>query len=509
MPAELRQHCETTSSLSASVKRSTADKGGGTTNMTITPEKPQNVFVASVTDDRNLSISTALYQSFTSPISDTVGKSENNTNRKLKQNSCLEKVPTSSTESGLGDDKKPSSCVSSDHISTILYLSVFAIIGSSLRSYFGRIFGLDCEFPLSEADYLAPLSSCITATGLTEQRGGALFIDLPTNMIGSFLMGLLTPADKNAPVISWLKADHHLQKNETVHLSLRTGLCGSLTTFASWNTQMIVMISGRQGVLGPQVAPAIFGYILGVVCAVGSFKFGRHLGKVLYSWRDIPSSSIVIDKDEESAGDCQTVDTNSNSMIQSTNGRKNKRYSAPGKRKGVKRPICDIVDVIVHGKFSPIIFVAMLFTLFFIGDLRMNSSFHKDMWVIAIFAPFGTVLRWKMALMNGKWCKDSEFLKYFPFGTLFANVLACIISATAVAFSSRLDSDGSAVIATVILTGLKSGFAGNLSTVSSFAKEIVLLSEKRNLGPAYFYTVISVLSSCLFSLSFYLPISAS
>ena len=73
----------------------------------------------------------------------------------------------------------------------IVYLSIFSIIGVTTRSFIGRLFGGDCDSigdPID--DWLYPLSHqiCITASGRTEQHGGALFIDLPENMLGSFIM---------------------------------------------------------------------------------------------------------------------------------------------------------------------------------------------------------------------------------------------------------------------------------------------------------------------------------
>ena len=72
----------------------------------------------------------------------------------------------------------------------VLYISTFAVIGTVLRSYIGRFFGLDCirdeQDDDSHTDFLTSLSKhiCITSDGKT-QRGGAIFIDLPANMLGS------------------------------------------------------------------------------------------------------------------------------------------------------------------------------------------------------------------------------------------------------------------------------------------------------------------------------------
>ena len=427
----------------------------------------------------------------------------------LGQVSALEKLPNLEEETVGGTPRPPTHALPflSGRIAVILYLSAFAIIGSSLRTYLGRIFGYDCEFPPEQWDYLHPLSTCLTATGLTEQNGGALFIDLPANMLGSLLMGVMTPVDKNIPVLPWLLPDHRLQNYDVIHLSLRTALCGSLTTFASWNTQMIVMMAGHETVNGsPQIVQAIFGYIIGLNCAVASFQVGRHLGKGLYSLRKRSSSSSGGEEDDRNNRNYNSAD-NTDVESQSTASTKMKGYPFR-RRRGRRRPtsqvIRDFVDVLVHGKYSPFVFASLLLALFFIGDFKMDSSFHKKLWMSAIFSPFGTVLRWQLSLLNGIWFRDSKLLKYFPFGTFFANISGCTISILAASVMIRLD--GRSESADLWLYAIKIGFAGNLSTVSTFAKEIVLLSEKNRIGPAYFYAIVSMATCCLVGIILYVSI---
>lgn len=75
-------------------------------------------------------------------------------------------------------------------ILSVLYIALFSVFGAVLRIYIARFFGLDCEFSSAGDDYvddfLTPFASkiCVTASGQTEQTGGALFTDLPANMLG-------------------------------------------------------------------------------------------------------------------------------------------------------------------------------------------------------------------------------------------------------------------------------------------------------------------------------------
>jgi hypothetical protein len=80
-------------------------------------------------------------------------------------------------------------------------------------------------------------AACVTSNGI-RRSGGALFLDLPANILGCFIMGMLssskdlTGADSMAVAIFGSNA--YLQEAKALHLGLRTGFCGSLTTFASW-----------------------------------------------------------------------------------------------------------------------------------------------------------------------------------------------------------------------------------------------------------------------------------
>jgi hypothetical protein len=129
------------------------------------------------------------------------------------------------------------------------YFSAAAVVGCVSRVYLSRFFGGDCESH-DIVDFLTPLSSqiCVTAGGTTLQTGGALFRDLPSNLLGCFVLGLISPPiaqeeeETTRSRIPWFHKDHPLQKDDVFHTSLGVGLCGCLTTFASWNTQMIVMM---------------------------------------------------------------------------------------------------------------------------------------------------------------------------------------------------------------------------------------------------------------------------
>ena len=72
-------------------------------------------------------------------------------------------------------------------------------------------------------------------------------------MLGSFVMGLLAAAatvglsEKKSMIV--VGAKHAWQNLPELHIGLRTGYCGSLTTFASWELDLV------QPLIGGQVTP--------------------------------------------------------------------------------------------------------------------------------------------------------------------------------------------------------------------------------------------------------------
>jgi fluoride ion exporter CrcB/FEX len=116
-----------------------------------------------------------------------------------------------------------------DHmVESIFYVSTSAILGSIVRTYLARIFGMDCEL-LSVHDFLSNNIStniCVTNGGQTLQTGGALFYDFPANVLGSFILGLITPT-KERSRFPWLQQNHPLQRDDVLHASLGMGFCGT------------------------------------------------------------------------------------------------------------------------------------------------------------------------------------------------------------------------------------------------------------------------------------------
>ena len=142
------------------------------------------------------------------------------------------------------------------------------------------------------------------------------------------------------------------------------------------------------------------------------------------------------------------------------------------------------------------------------GDIYTDNPFYREMWFTCLVAPPGTLLRWKLSNWNGTLFQNSTRWKWIPFGTLFVNVLACILSIIAHFFliQSKVKSDARMTRDIFWWMATKTGLAGNLSTVRTYAKEIVHLNELFPQGKQSFgYALGSIGLCCLFSLCMYLP----
>jgi len=347
----------------------------------------------------------------------------------------------------------------------IFYLSFFSTIGVTVRAFMGRFFGGDCEAytqgqPID--DWLWPLSHkiCITATGKTEQYGGALFSDLPANMFGSFIMGFMTGHSPDLPPIPWLKHDHPLQSADSLHLGIKTALCGSLTTFSSWNSQMVLMMDGTSTVLGSQVFAALFGYVIGFQAAVVSYRSGR----IVAAWFHVRRNPHIFDSD---------LTKRDNSV------------------KWHYKYCSWIAPVMVC------IIILTLITLYMLGDMYWHIAYYRVLWIACWACPTGTIIRWKLSSLNGKY--------QLPLGTFLANFIGSILSASLAAWATiESDHQGAQRWEIPIIKAVSLGVAGSLSTVSTFAKECVEMSEKNATHDKkqFLYAYGTMISCCFVGLAY-------
>ena len=102
--------------------------------------------------------------------------------------------------------------------------------------------------------------------------------------------------------IAWTTPDSTFQHWTILHLAIQVGFCGSLTTFSSWNSEMIIIMFGTGSSDPSSVIRAIFGYIIGMETALGSFVLGNKVAVWMHRWRNPLSGKemeALLDRKEE------------------------------------------------------------------------------------------------------------------------------------------------------------------------------------------------------------------
>ncbi|MGK3735431.1 MAG: fluoride ion exporter CrcB/FEX [Bacillariaceae sp.] len=310
-------------------------------------------------------------------------------------------------------------------------------------------------------------------------------------------MGVITPSfSEQRARLPWLHRDHPLQRDEVFHASLGTGLCGCLTSFASWNTQMVVMLDGKYCELGSQVVTVFFGYVLGLMGAICGFQFGRQCGLWMHNFKHRNEEEVDTLHLEES----QTVELHSEQQAALHQG-----------IELVDDSNVNLKPVPSHLHKIPLFLAAVcLLVAFIIGDAVNNIEFYRGMTLLWILSPVGSLLRWRLSNLNIR--KEGEINtntpSWIPWGTFGANMTATVIAAFIEGLYSRYfygaDQTSTNKWVIAIFFALKTGVAGSLSTVSTMIKECVYLSEKHaGMAKAHYYTCFTCICGCVLGLIVY------
>ncbi|XP_066388178.1 fluoride export protein 1-like [Miscanthus floridulus] len=301
-----------------------------------------------------------------------------------------------------------------DYAAYMIHLAVFGFFGVFTRYGLQKLFGPDCLALTSDQSPLYP--------------------DLPSNMLGSFLMGwfgIIFKAD-----IRYI-SDHLI-------VGITTGYMGSLTTFSGWNQKMVGLSSKGHWVY------AIAGVVLGMFIVNESITIGAETGERLRSLilKYITEKSLIGHKYDWKHW---RVDTRTKQFV--------------------------ILSVMI-----------ILMSFFWILSIvltvvKMHSlADGAVLWMGCSVAPPGVWLRWYLARLNGQGIGKQRSLKWLPIGTLVANVLAAGIMAILAVTSKAVHTERS----TTIISGIQLGFLGCLSTVSTFAAEVYTMRRSGQIARALF-----------------------
>lgn len=309
-----------------------------------------------------------------------------------------------------------------EYTSCLLHLSVFGILGVLTRYLLQKLFGPGVVGATSSRSYM--------------------YLDLPSNMVGSFLMGWVGVVFKGD--ISRF-SDH-------LAVGLATGYMGSLTTFSGWNQKMLDLSVEGQWVF------TVLGFFVGLCLAGFSIIVGVDTAQLFKSFlkarNELPQSDALKSR---------TI---------------NKLTTYKSK--------CSMM--VVH--------LLILILLWTISGVLEKKEFHNGgsaahLWLGCLVGPFGVWIRWFLARLNGRGLGKSGLLKWIPFGTLLANVSAACIMAALATLKKAVNTENCNTVA----SGIQFGFLGCLSTVSTFMAEFNAMRVSNHAWRAYVYALITIVMS--------------
>ncbi|XP_024018119.1 uncharacterized protein LOC112090617 [Morus notabilis] len=332
--------------------------------------------------------------------------------------SPLSTDPVVQAENNMQDDKKDMPKLL-EYCSCLIHLAVFGILGVLTRYLLQKLFGPGIA-------------------GVTSNES-ILYLDLPSNMVGSFLMGWFGVVFKGD--IS--------RVSDFLAIGLTTGYLGSLTTFSGWNQKMLEL-----SVDGHWVS-SILGFLIGLFLAAYSIIFGVETAK---GFKRLLKKKIANQE-------CWILNSSSNWRVDSC-----------------KRHVAVMV-----------VFLLMLGLLWSMSGVLMREEFSSgsdeaQLWFGCIVGPLGVWTRWFLARLNGCGLGNAGYLKWIPFGTLIANVSAACIMAALSTIRKAVNSKTS----DTIVIGTQLGFLGCLSTVSTFIAEFNAMRESKHPWRAYAYAIITI-----------------
>ncbi|XP_045803257.1 uncharacterized protein LOC123896885 [Trifolium pratense] len=321
-----------------------------------------------------------------------------------------------------------------NYVSCLTHLAVFGILGVLTRYLLQRLFGPG-------------------GVGLTSDHT-VVYLDLPSNMIGSFFMGWFGVVFK----------EDISRVSEHLAIALTTGYLGSLTTFSGWNQKMLELCVAGHWIL------SLLGFLIGMFLVAFSIIFGVETAKG-FKWL-----LKRLKKRHENDTSISKINWKVDSFL--------------------RRLVVTIVLLVI------LVLLWVVSIVLEINEFK-NGGGEAQLWLACMIGPLGVWLRWFLASLNEIGI-GGGFLKWFPFGTLFANVSAsCIMAALATLKKSMNTTNSDTVI-----TGFQFGLLGCLSTVSTFAAEFNVMRESKHPWRAYAYVMVTICISFSFGILLYnIPIS--
>ncbi|EKX32033.1 hypothetical protein GUITHDRAFT_121800 [Guillardia theta CCMP2712] len=295
---------------------------------------------------------------------------------------------------------------------------------------------------------------------------GALFLDWPANVMGSWLVGLViglsTEIADEVPLIA-----NFVEYGPQLQVGLQTGFCGCITTYASWNHQMvsILVLSGSQFCVG------LAGFVLGLHSIMASYSIGVHNARLVALY---VGGTRLAEKHREIGS--------------------SRSWSQNASRPSPHHDLPEIASLSQSRRTWTIIvsFLLVLSLAASITGWAVEKEEGKGYWAAVTLSPIGALARWQLGKLYNKRIRFSgNNAPFFPLGTFIANMIASLFRSLIAAIITDSPTElNPAVLAAC--SGINTGLLGSLSTASTFAAEISKLvdftpTDLRNLGKTGYY----------------------
>ena len=252
--------------------------------------------------------------------------------------------------------------------------------------------------------------------------------------------------------------------SDDLMLGLRVGFCGALSSFSSWNSQMVSLL--KDGRIGD----AVVGYMLGLQLPIIAYRFGQHMAVYYFIWkcrrekrRDERRGGYgirVAMDEEDSERNEETMNNLRRIAYDDDDGAENAVASPPRENGGCTRE--------TSGREKPS-GRAILTAVFIMAIVAQGTSISffsdsKDQQVALslLFSPLGVLARWRLSKLN-------LWRPTFPIGTFTANILACALSGWLGDVLAGNPGDEERIV----LVSIVAGFGGTLSSLAIFIVEVL------------------------------------
>ncbi|CEP06895.1 hypothetical protein [Parasitella parasitica] len=240
---------------------------------------------------------------------------------------------------------------------------------------------------------------------LQDYTGAPVFALVYAQWIGCVIMGI-TNKNKSA-LISWY---------QPLHPGITTGLCGSITTFSSWQLGIFKEFANYnqyQHTRGKNVLAALSEFLVTLAMSLNGLLFGQHVGQAF--------------------SDRLHADTEPRLLP-----------------RGFSFVYLDKKDGLII-VFAVLSWLGVVFASIF-------SPYQRELAFACVFAPAGALTRWCLSFYNVK-------MPHFPIGTFAANIFGTLALAVLALVQS---GPHISAIACEVVAGLEDGFCGCLTTISTF-----------------------------------------